>query len=647
MANQPEQVQYDAGVYQLETTDPVDGGVGAVSNKPLLNLANRTAYLKQHVDNLENGTTIPPTVAPLNSPAFTGSPTAPTAPLGDNSTKLATDAFVQGTVNGVSTINVAGNSNVTLTAVQAGAGILVFTGALTGNISVIVPNTSAKWEISNQTTGAFTLTVKTAAGTGILVAQGKNTMLWCDGTNVLDAKTDFPSPALTGNPTAPTAASGDSSTSIANTGFVFNATDGMATVNVAGNVDVTLTQAQYGCALLNLTGALTGNINLKFPQLTGQWVVANNSTGAFAITGKTTAAGTPATVVLPQGSAVIVYSDGTNMFFASNANSQVSFTRTQFNPTAGTTTLTVPTGYTPGAIFIEKNGAVLQAADFTATNGSTITLTSATSTGDVINVYAFKTFTVANAVQKSGDVMSGPLALAGGDTGATQALSDNSTKLATTAWGWLLGNSVGKNMQAYASAGTFSFTVPANVTSILAYVTGGGGGGSGCQSPSAFTTASGGGGGAGGTAIGVLTVTPGQVLTVVVGAGANGSVGTGASGGSGGTSSVGGISATGGTGSAFSSGSSGSGVGGVGSGGIINLHGSLGTTGQQSGSTNMIFPGIGGSSIWGGGGPNFNSASGPFTQSPGAGGGGAFDLVGSNTVKTGASGAPGIVVLQW
>lgn len=432
MANQPEQVQYDAGVYQLETTDPVDGGVGAVSNSPLLNLANRTAYLKQHVDNLESGATIPPTVAPLNSPALTGSPTAPTAPLGDNSTKLANTAFVQGTVNGVAIINVAGSANVNLTAVQAGAGMLVFTGALTGNIDVIVPAVSAKWEVANQTTGAFTLRVKTAAGTGIYVAQGKNTALWCDATNVLDAKTDFPSPALTGNPTAPMAASGDNSTSVANTGFVFNATDGMATVSVAGNTDVTLTQAQYGSAIVNLTGALTGNINLKFPQQTGQWVVANNSSGAFAITAKTTAAG-GATAVLPQGSAVVVYSDGTNVYFASSTSGQVSFTRTPFAPAAGTTALTVPTGYTVGNILIEKNGAVLESADFTATDGSTITLTNATIAGDKINVYAFKTFNVANAVQKSGDVMAGALALAAGSTAPTPSLGDRSTLLATMA----------------------------------------------------------------------------------------------------------------------------------------------------------------------------------------------------------------------
>lgn len=460
MAFQPEQPNYDIGVYQIETTDPVDGGVGSITNSPLLALANRTAYLFQHVSNLESGATQPPGMAPLNSPDFTGTPTAPTALGGDNSSNIANTLWVQGLVYGVSTINCAGSANVVLTAAQAAVGVLELTGVLTGNISVIVPNTLGKWQIVNVTTGAFTVTVKTATGSGVVVAQSKHTQLYCDGSNVGDSKTDFPSPALTGTPTTPTAASGDNSTIVASTGFVSNATDGMATVNVAGNADVALTSAQAGAAILNLTGVLTGNINLRFPQSTGQWVVANNSTGTFAITAKTTAAaGT--TAVLPQGSAVIVYSDGTNMFFASSGG-QTSLTRTQFNPAAGTATLTVATGYTPGNIFIEKNGLLLEQAAFTATDGSTITLTTATIANDVITVYAFKTFNVANAVLKSGDTMNGPLALHGGDTGTTAAAGDNTTKLATTGFvhAALLGNltpaSVAANTGAAGAAGAFT-----------------------------------------------------------------------------------------------------------------------------------------------------------------------------------------------
>lgn len=88
MASLPESSTFDAGVYQLELTDPVIGGPSGVSNTPLKNLANRTKYLKDHVDALESSR------APLASPAFTGTPTAPTQATGSNNTRLATTEFV-------------------------------------------------------------------------------------------------------------------------------------------------------------------------------------------------------------------------------------------------------------------------------------------------------------------------------------------------------------------------------------------------------------------------------------------------------------------------------------------------------------------------------------------------------------------------
>lgn len=56
MADLNELVQYDSGVYQIETSDPVLGGPTGIANRAALALANRTAYLKKHVDDLENGT---------------------------------------------------------------------------------------------------------------------------------------------------------------------------------------------------------------------------------------------------------------------------------------------------------------------------------------------------------------------------------------------------------------------------------------------------------------------------------------------------------------------------------------------------------------------------------------------------------------
>lgn len=52
MANLIEQVTWEPGVYQFETTDPVEGGPNGVDNLPHKQLANRTAYLKAAADNL-------------------------------------------------------------------------------------------------------------------------------------------------------------------------------------------------------------------------------------------------------------------------------------------------------------------------------------------------------------------------------------------------------------------------------------------------------------------------------------------------------------------------------------------------------------------------------------------------------------------
>jgi hypothetical protein len=308
MAYQPESAVYDVGVLQLETTTPVQGGVGGASNAPLLNLANRTAYLKAHLDALEVGAA---GLAPINSPAFTGTPTAPTVALGDRSAKIATDQFVQDTVSGIAAINCAGGANVVLTAVQAGVGILNLTGLLTANISVIVPGVIPKsWIVRNATTGStggvpYTVTVKTAAGAGVAVAQGRTSLVWSDTVNVYDSKTDFGGLDLQ-NATANTQTAGDASTKLATDAFVQAAISGIATVNVAGNSNVALNQAQWGSGIIVLTGALTGNIAVTVPAAADRWIVSNQTSGLFSLTFKTAAG---AGVVIPSGTAYELWCD--------------------------------------------------------------------------------------------------------------------------------------------------------------------------------------------------------------------------------------------------------------------------------------------------------------------------------------------------
>ena len=86
--------------------------------------------------------------------------------------------------------SVAGGTDVTLTAREARSRIVELTGLLTASINLIVPAKIKDWIIYNNTTGAFTLTVKPSAGAGIVVGQTKRASLYSDGTNVVRAAAD-------------------------------------------------------------------------------------------------------------------------------------------------------------------------------------------------------------------------------------------------------------------------------------------------------------------------------------------------------------------------------------------------------------------------------------------------------------------------
>jgi hypothetical protein len=63
-----------------------------------------------------------------------------------------------------------------------------FTGALTGNRRIVVPNTTQQYWVENQTTGAFQLTVSTSAQVSPPeVEQGQTVIFSCDAVNVINA----------------------------------------------------------------------------------------------------------------------------------------------------------------------------------------------------------------------------------------------------------------------------------------------------------------------------------------------------------------------------------------------------------------------------------------------------------------------------
>jgi hypothetical protein len=97
-------------------------------------------------------------------------------------------------------------------------------------------------------------------------------------------------------------------------GWVPDYTNGIAAVAMA-SANVTLTPLQYGKPIIVISGTLTANLNLIFPNIAGEWTVVNGASGAFSVTCKT-AAGTG--VSIPTGYARGVYGDGTNIAASEN-----------------------------------------------------------------------------------------------------------------------------------------------------------------------------------------------------------------------------------------------------------------------------------------------------------------------------------------
>lgn len=243
--------------------------------------------------------------------------------------------------------SVAGSSNVTLTAAEAANIIQEYTGILTGNIAVIVPTSIGIYYVFNNTTGAFTLTVRTAAGTGIAVTQATRTILYCDGTNVVSAVA-----SAAGTVTSITAGTGLSGGTITTSGTIAIASSGVsagtygsasAVPVLAINAQGQVTSATTATPTATSIGAASATTQIiAGAQLTGGGALSTDRTIALATTavtpgtyGSTTAAGvftvnaygqitsaTNATIALPAVGAILIASQtasaSASVVFANN-----------------------------------------------------------------------------------------------------------------------------------------------------------------------------------------------------------------------------------------------------------------------------------------------------------------------------------------
>ena len=100
-------------------------------------------------------------------------------------------------IAGFVSIDATGSGNLTLTASNASTdqsrrAFINLTGTLSGARTVIIPSSSKIYVIRNATSGAFTLSIKTASGNSLTIPQGALRIIACDGTDVYPASGNAP-----------------------------------------------------------------------------------------------------------------------------------------------------------------------------------------------------------------------------------------------------------------------------------------------------------------------------------------------------------------------------------------------------------------------------------------------------------------------
>ena len=160
----------------------VDGSVSQIANGTLTLIASTTNYIEASRAGVVSKNTTGFTAGAI--PLYTVVTGASTVTSYTDWREVVPPRHL--TANAAVTVT---NADVTLTAAQSRCRYLTISGTLTANCAVIVPN---DWEgiIFCNNTGAYTTTIKTAAGTGVVVAQTRRALLYADGTNVVRITAD-------------------------------------------------------------------------------------------------------------------------------------------------------------------------------------------------------------------------------------------------------------------------------------------------------------------------------------------------------------------------------------------------------------------------------------------------------------------------
>jgi hypothetical protein len=212
------------------------------------------------------------------------------------------------------------------------------------------------------------------------------------------------------------------------TGISYNNTTGAISSTITQYTD-TLARASISLSTTGTSGAATYDSAtgvLNIPQYQGGVTSFNTRTGAITLSSLDV---TTALTYTPVTNARTITINGTSYDLSANRSwtiaPDVSVRNTYaFTATAAQTTFTVTGGYTVGLVDVFINGVKLAAADFTATNGTTVVLGTGTGVGNIVEIVKYvSAFTTAQeALNGTGLVrMSGTTVTYDNATYATQS----------------------------------------------------------------------------------------------------------------------------------------------------------------------------------------------------------------------------------
>lgn len=352
--------------------------------------------------------------AQLDSPTFTGTPVAPTAPDTSNSTQIATTAHVLARLVTAGLYTQSSGSPSGNDADNVGAAQVEARNTISTTLNAPMTQWTKMLGLPVDASNCAQLSLGIQADRAFYRRKSVGAFQPWREFAFLD------SPTFSGDPKVPTATAGDNDTSAASTAFVQYAVKGVSNIALNATGDTVVTVAQAGAGILNFYGALTGNVTVTLPAgVIGRWLVFNATTGAFTVTVRNP---TGASVVVTQSRTAELYANGAMVTFAHTELSNVLLSGVPTAPTAalGTNTAQIATM------------AALQAAInnlISSAPGALDTLNElATALGNDPNFATTMTNLLATKAPLASPVFTGD------PKAPTPAQFDNDTSLATTAF---------------------------------------------------------------------------------------------------------------------------------------------------------------------------------------------------------------------